>query len=39
MLSVPQYLITNKEQEDLNVDANAGKSINVDQEFEGKDRA
>ncbi len=32
----PQYLITNQEQENLNVDAQAGKSINVIRKFEGR---
>ncbi len=32
----PQYLITHDEQEDLNVDAEAGKSINVIRRFEGR---
>ncbi|MEP7144503.1 MAG: phage tail sheath C-terminal domain-containing protein [Ferruginibacter sp.] len=32
----PQYLITSKEQEDLNVDAAAGKSINVIRSFPGR---
>lgn len=32
----PQYLITHKEQQDLNVDVNAGKSINVIRKFEGR---
>ncbi len=31
----PQYLITNDEQQDLNVDAVAGKSVNVIRKFEG----
>ena len=35
----PQYLITNQEQENLNVDAQAGKSINVIRSFEGRDPA
>ncbi|MEP7251928.1 MAG: phage tail sheath C-terminal domain-containing protein [Ginsengibacter sp.] len=32
----PQYLITNEEQENLNVDALAGKSVNVIRKFEGR---
>ena len=32
----PEYLITNKDQEDLNVDPVAGKSINVIRSFEGR---
>jgi len=32
----PQYKITNKEQEDLNIDAENGKSINTIRIFEGK---
>ncbi len=32
----PQYLITNEEQQNLNVDAQAGKSINVIRKFEGR---
>jgi phage tail sheath protein FI len=32
----PQYLITHREQQDLNIDANAGKSINVIRKFEGR---
>lgn len=32
----PQYLISNKEQMDLNVDAQAGKSINVIRSFAGR---
>lgn len=32
----PEYLISNKEQEDLNVDAIAGKSINVIRTFSGR---
>jgi phage tail sheath protein FI len=32
----PQYLITYKEQESLNVDVTAGKSINVIRKFEGR---
>jgi len=32
----PQYLVTNQEQKDLNVDDNAGKSINVIRSFEGR---
>ncbi|WP_250318090.1 phage tail sheath C-terminal domain-containing protein [Pedobacter sp. B4-66] len=32
----PQYLITDKEQESLNVDAQAGKSINVIRSFAGR---
>lgn len=32
----PQYLITNQEQEGLNVDTNAGKSVNVIRKFEGR---
>lgn len=32
----PQYLITNKQQESLNVDVKAGKSINVVRKFEGR---
>jgi uncharacterized protein len=32
----PQYLITNAEQENLNVDALAGKSVNVIRKFEGR---
>ncbi len=32
----PQYLITNLEQQDLNVDVVAGKSINVVRKFEGR---
>ncbi|HEX5111261.1 MAG TPA: phage tail sheath C-terminal domain-containing protein [Saprospiraceae bacterium] len=32
----PQYLITQKEQESLNVDVTAGKSINVIRKFEGR---
>jgi len=32
----PEFLITNLEQEDLNVDPNDGKSINVIRKFEGR---
>ena len=32
----PQYLVTNEEQENLNVDALAGKSVNVIRKFEGR---
>ena len=32
----PEYLITNEEQENLNVDALAGKSVNVIRKFEGR---
>jgi phage tail sheath protein FI len=32
----PEYLITHKEHQDLNVDVNAGKSINVIRKFEGR---
>ncbi len=32
----PQYLITNDEQQNLNVDAVAGKSVNVIRKFEGR---
>jgi phage tail sheath protein FI len=32
----PQYLITHKQQEGLNVDTTAGKSINVIRKFEGR---
>ncbi|MFT3910798.1 MAG: phage tail sheath C-terminal domain-containing protein [Ferruginibacter sp.] len=32
----PEYLITNKDQGDLNVDAQDGKSINVIRKFEGR---
>jgi phage tail sheath protein FI len=32
----PQYLITNEEQQNLNVDAQAGKSVNVIRKFEGR---
>lgn len=32
----PQYLITNQQQADLNVDANAGKSVNAIRKFEGR---
>lgn len=32
----PQYLITNEDQEGLNVDSTAGKSINVIRKFEGR---
>lgn len=32
----PQYLVTNRDQEGLNVDTNAGKSINVIRKFEGR---
>jgi len=32
----PQYLLTNAEQEDLNVDTTAGKSINAIRKFEGR---
>ena len=32
----PKYLITNEEQQNLNVDAQAGKSVNVIRKFEGR---
>jgi phage tail sheath protein FI len=32
----PQYLVTSKQQEELNVDAQSGKSINVIRKFEGR---
>jgi len=32
----PQYLITNEEQQNLNVDAQAGRSVNVIRKFEGR---
>ena len=32
----PEYLITNQDQADLNVDTNAGKSVNVIRKFEGR---
>ena len=32
----PQYLITNQDQEGLNIDTSAGKSINVIRKFEGR---
>ena len=32
----PEYLITNAEQENLNIDAQAGKSVNVIRKFEGR---
>jgi phage tail sheath protein FI len=32
----PQYLVTNQEQATLNVDPNAGKSVNVIRKFEGR---
>ncbi len=32
----PQYLVTSQEQEGLNVDTNAGKSVNVIRKFEGR---
>ena len=32
----PQYLITNEEQKNLNVDAQAGRSVNVIRKFEGR---
>jgi uncharacterized protein len=35
-VSRPQFLITHAQQEDLNVDANAGKSINVIRSFTGR---
>jgi uncharacterized protein len=35
-VSRPEILVTNKQQEDLNVDTRAGKSINVIRRFEGR---